>query len=347
MKASATVSENRKEYAILIVLGCGLLAVAALALVGGRYAVSLETAGELIRLRLFGGAVPEALRQADAVLFSIRLPRILLAILVGAALAVSGAVYQGIFRNPLVSPDILGVSSGAGVGASLAILLEWPTLALHLTAFGFGLGTVMLVMLTARLVGRDSHLLIMILAGVVISSFFTAIGSLLKYIASTDQTLAAVVLWLMGSLARSGAWNNVLILAVVLAVGVTPLFLLRWRINVLSFGDEEAKAMGVNVRRLQVVVIVCATLLTASSVALCGLVGWVGLIIPHIARFMVGPNFTLLLPVALGGGGLFLLLTDSVIRVLLPWELPVGILLSCMGAPFFLYILWRRRMEWT
>jgi iron complex transport system permease protein len=337
----------RKETMILLVLGGALLAAAALALAGGRYAVPLETACELFRLRLSGGEVPEALRQANAVVFSIRLPRILLAVLVGAALAVSGAVYQGIFRNPLVSPDILGVSSGAGVGASLAIFLEWPTLALHLTAFGFGLLTVLLVMLTARLVGRGSRLLIMILAGVVISSFFTAIGSLLKYMASTDQTLSAVVLWLMGSLARSGAWDNVLILAVALAVGVTPLFLLRWRINVLSFGDEEARAMGVNVKRLQGVVILCATLLTASSVALCGLIGWVGLIIPHIARFMIGPNFGILLPVALGAGGLFLLLTDSVIRVLLPWELPVGILLSCLGAPFFLYILWRRRTEWT
>jgi iron complex transport system permease protein len=299
------------------------------------------------KLRLTGGAVPAGLGPADAVLFSIRLPRVALAVLVGAALSTSGAAYQGLFRNPMVSPDILGVSSGAGVGASLAIIWGWPTPLLHAAAFAFGLGAVGLVLVVTRLVGRGGSLLVMILVGVVVSSLFSALGALIKYMTSNEQSLIALVLWLMGSLARAGSWPSLMILALVITAGAVPLFLLRWKLNALSFGEDEARAVGVNVERLKLAVVVCGTLMTASAVALCGLIGWVGLIIPHMARFLVGPNFRALLPVTMLGGGLFLLLVDSAVRLALPGEMPIGILTAIIGAPMFVYLLARGRQEWN
>ncbi len=331
----------------MIALAAGLLATVVAVLMFGRYSISFNDLVTLFGLRLAGGEIPAELRQADAVLFTIRLPRVALAILVGAALSASGAVYQGLFRNPMVSPDILGVSSGAGVGASLAIIWGWPTPLLHAAAFAFGLGAVCLVLAITRLVGRDNSLLIMILVGVVVSALFSSIGSLIKYMTSNEQSLIALVLWLMGSLAKAGSWSSLMILALMTLAGAGPLFLLRWKLNALAFGEEEARAVGVNVERLKLATVVCGTLLTASAVALCGLIGWVGLIIPHLARFLVGPNFRALLPVTMLGGGLFLLLVDSLVRLALPGEVPIGILTAIIGAPLFVYLLARGRREWN
>ncbi|MDR0882796.1 MAG: iron ABC transporter permease [Candidatus Adiutrix sp.] len=330
---------------LLLAGGLGLTALAALA--WGRYQIPLTTMRELASLKLSQADIPPELTRPATVLFNIRLPRILLAFLVGGALSVSGAAYQSLFRNPMVAPDILGVSSGAGVGASLAIVWGWPTAALHLTAFLFGLGAVAIVLTVTRAVGRGGSLVVLILVGVVVSSLFSAVGSFIKYLNTDDQSLAVIVLWLMGSLAKAGAWINLPIMLGVTVLGILPLFLTRWQINTLAFGEEEARAMGVDVRRLRLIIVISATLLTASAVALCGLIGWVGLIIPHLARFLVGPNFRDLLPVTFLGGGLFMLLVDSVVRLALPGEMPVGIVTSVVGAPLFIYILCRSRKEWT
>jgi ABC-type Fe3+-siderophore transport system, permease component len=341
--------DHRREVAVLLGLALALLAAMLLSLVFGRFSIPLTTVLDVARHHLTGFPLEPEQVQAGVVITSVRLPRICLAVLVGAALSVSGAAYQGLFRNPMVSPDVLGVSSGAGAGASLAILWGWPSLGIQALAFAFGLGAVTMVMFVARVVGRGggNSILILILAGIVISALFSALGSLVKYLGASDTQLMEMVLWLLGSLARTGAWSSVLIVLAALIVGALPLYLLRWKINAMSFGEEEARALGVNVGRLRLIIIICATLLTASAVSLCGLIGWVGLIIPHLSRFLVGPNHRILLPTAMLGGGLFMLIADNFARVIVRGELPIGILTAFIGAPLFIYILCRSRKDWA
>ena len=286
--------------------------------------------------------------QALYVLTVIRIPRLLLSLMAGGSLAVSGAAYQGLLRNPMISPDILGVSSGASTGAILCLLLGASLWVMQGVAFAFGLGAVAIVLLLGRLSGRgSSKLLVLVLAGVVISPIFSAFTSLIKYIADSNDKLPAIVFWLMGSFARSSNWNSLLVLAVAMALGSVPLMLLRHRMNVLSFGEEEAQTMGVDVRRTRLIIICCATVLTAATVTLCGNIGWVGLILPHLMRLIVGPDYRYLLPSCLLAGGLFMLLVDNTVRLLLPGEMPVGIVTSLIGAPLFIYLLFQGRRDWV
>jgi iron complex transport system permease protein len=333
----------------LFFLALGLLALTALGAVRGRVEFLLSDLWILVKAHLWGPALPDspAYRQMEVVVFSIRLPRIFLSILVGGALSVSGAVYQNLFRNPMVAPDILGVSSGAGVGASLAIVIGFPSPLIHLTAFVFGLSAVFLVVTISQIAGHNRSLVVMILVGVVVSSLFSAFGSFLKYISSDDQSLTNIVLWLMGSFAQASSWTNVLILLGVTILAYIPLFFVSYRINALAFGEEEASSMGVNVSGLKIIIILCATLMTATATAICGLIGWVGLLIPHLCRFIVGPNFQILLPTSLLAGGLFMLLVDSLVRLVFPGEMPVGIITSLAGAPLFIYVLCRSTLKWN
>ena len=286
----------------------------------------------------------EVQSQNYAVLMLIRIPRVIFAVLVGAALASSGAVYQGLFRNPLVSPDILGVSSGAAVGASIAIILSFNNIGVQAMAFGFGLAAVFLVVFISSLIAKGRiNLLVMVLTGVVISSLFGAFSSLLKFLADSEDKLPEITFWLMGSLARTGGYENLSVLLVVVCVALVPLFLLRYKLNALSFGEEEARAMGLNVKVYNFIIIVCATLLTATCVAFCGIVGWVGLVVPHIVRFIVGANFITLLPASMLVGGLFLLIVDSLARSMLASEIPLGVLTSLLGAPLFIYLLYKSK----
>ncbi|WP_221688623.1 FecCD family ABC transporter permease [Gordonibacter massiliensis (ex Traore et al. 2017)] len=334
-----------RERAVMAGLAVALVALVAVSLTVGTYDVSLPEMGRVLWDWLTGSST--AHDKATVVLLTIRAPRILLAALVGAALAASGAAYQGMFRNPMVSPDILGVSNGAAVGAALALLLGLPSLVVHGLSFVCGLGAVLLVMAVARAVGKGGNTLtLMILAGVVMSSTFSALLSLVKYVADPDDALPQITYWLMGSFARSGNDVNVLVLAAILVVGGGALLLMRWRINALSFGEEEARTLGVDVKRTRTVVILAATLLTSATVCLCGTIGWVGLIIPHIVRLVVGPNFRALLPVSLLGGACFMLLVDDVARIIVPGELPVGVLTALIGAPLFIYMLVKGRKEW-
>lgn len=286
----------------------------------------------------------EVQSQNYAVLMLIRIPRVIFAVLVGAALASSGAVYQGLFRNPLVSPDILGVSSGAAVGASIAIILSFNNIGVQAMAFGFGLAAVFLVVFISSLIAKGRiNLLVMVLTGVVISSLFGAFSSLLKFLADSEDKLPEITFWLMGSLARTGGYENLSVLLIVVCVALVPLFLLRYKLNALSFGEEEARAMGLNVKVYNFIIIVCATLLTATCVAFCGIVGWVGLVVPHIVRFIVGANFITLLPASMLVGGLFLLVVDSLARSMLASEIPLGVLTSLLGAPLFIYLLYKSK----
>ena len=282
----------------------------------------------------------------DTVLFEVRLPRVFAAVLVGAAIAAAGAAYQTLFRNPLVSPDILGVSTGAGLGAVLGIFLSLPVVGIQLAAFVVGLATVGLVYAIASVVHGREPILVLVLAGVVVGSLAGAAISLLKILADPYDQLPAIVFWLLGSLSaiRKGeVWTA----APLVLLGLVPLILLRWRINVLSLGDEEAKALGVEAGRLRLLVVTAATLMTASVVAISGVIGWVGLVIPHIARMMVGPSFDRLLPTAMLLGASYLLLVDTLARTMARIEVPIGILTAVIGAPFFLWLLARGREGWS
>lgn len=295
----------------------------------------------------FGLCDPVEDARAETVVFVVRLPRILLAALVGAALAVSGAAYQGLFKNPMVSPDILGVSSGAGVGAAFAILIGLSSLGVQVLAFVGGVLAVLLVTTIAKAFTKSGNaLVVMILAGTVISSVFSALTSLIKYVADPDDKLPAITYWLMGSFARSGVSSSVWLMAGVVLVAGGLLMLMRWQINVMAFGEEEARVMGVNVKRSRSLVILASTLLTSVAVCLSGTIGWVGLIIPHITRLATGPNYRSLVPLSMLGGACFMVFVDDVARTVTNGELPVGILTALIGAPLFIYMLVKGRKEW-
>lgn len=319
-----------------------ILSIAA-AMMTGAYPVTLD--GALSSLaRLWSGDGPQT--AEERVLLSIRGPRVVAGILVGAALASAGVVYQGLFRNPLVSPDILGVSAGAGLGAALGIFLSLPLAAIQGLAFAGGLATVGLVYMIANAVrGRDPTL-VLVLGGVVVGALAGAAISLLKILADPYDQLPAITFWLLGSLASTRGAEITGALPAVL-IGLAPLILLRWRINVLSLGDEEARSLGIEAGRVRAVVIAAATLMTASVVAISGVIGWVGLVIPHIARMIVGPNFERLLPAAMLMGASYLLLVDVLARSIARIEVPIGILTAVVGAPFFLWLLWRGRHGWS
>jgi iron complex transport system permease protein len=313
----------------------------------GRFGLPPNTILRVFIARLLDGGPDSSLIQADNVLFIIRLPRIFLTILVGASLSLAGAAYQSLFKNPLVSPDILGVTSGAGMGAALGILLGLFATGIHLISFSFGIVTVIIVLSLSRMGdnGRNATV-VLILTGTIMNAFFVSIISFIKYVADSDNKLPEITFWLMGSFARSGNSRNVFIMLFVFLLGGLPLFLLRWKINVLSFGDEEARSLGVNTRQIRTVIILCATLLTATAVSFCGIIQWVGLIIPHISRLLVGPDNQRLFPVAVLGGGLFMLIVDDFARAIIPGELPVGVLTAFIGAPLFLYMLLKGKKEW-
>ncbi len=279
------------------------------------------------------------------VVMTIRLPRIFAAILVGAALSLAGGAFQGLFRNPLVSPDILGVSAGAGFGAALAILLSGDKFMIQVFAFCFALISVTIVYSVSKVV-KGNRTLSLVLAGLAISSLFSASLSLMEYIADPTDQLPTIIYWLMGSLA-SLTPPDVLVAAIPLVTGAVILLLMRWRFNVLAMGEEEAQALGVNVGQIRIIIVICCTLMSASAVCLSGIIGWVGLVIPHISRLLVGPDHKRLLPVCLLLGACYLLLIDDIARTASSLEIPLGILTAMIGAPFFLYMLSRRGKGWA
>lgn len=326
-----------KRYARrFAVLGAVFLAVLLGSLLLGRYALSPGQLVHMLWTRITGGAADWPISD-DKVVFAVRLPRVAAAALVGAALAVSGAAYQGMFRNPMVSPDILGASTGAGFGAAVAILLGAGYFGISAAAFCCGLLAVAAAWLVSRLSKADQAVAL-ILAGMMISSLFSAGTSFVKLVADTQQQLPAITYWLMGSLS-SIKDKDVVFLAIPVALGMIPLFFLRWRMNLLTVGEEEAQSMGVNTRRLRGAVIVCATLLTSASVAVSGMIGWVGLVIPHFCRMLFGYDYRRLIPAGALFGAAFLLAVDGIARLVTTGELPLGILTAFVGAPLFLYLI--------
>lgn len=310
----------------------------------GRYSIPLGQLLNIMAAKVLP-ITPTWPSTMETVVFHVRLPRMLAAMLVGAALATAGAAYQGMFKNPLVSPDILGASAGASFGAALAIHLSMGIAGVQISSFLFGLLAVGLTwMLSSRI--RQNQTLILVLAGILIGTLFSSGTALLKYMADPYDKLPAITFWLMGSLAAIAPRDVWTALAPVL-IGTVPLYLLRWRLNVLSLDEEEACSLGLDTERLRLIVIFCSTLATAASVAISGVIGWVGLIIPHLARMVVGPNYRELLPAAILIGSAYLMLVDDLARVLTSVEVPLGILTSIIGAPFFLYILLNARRGWV
>jgi iron complex transport system permease protein len=310
----------------------------------GRYPVSLSELFTLLGAKLIGASSTMP-ANVETVILQVRGPRVLAALLVGASLAAAGTAYQGMFRNPLVSPDILGVSSGAALGAVLAIFLSLDVVMVQLFAFAGGLAAVGLVYgVGARMRGHDP-LLALVLTGVVIGTLLGSAIALLKYLADPYNQLPAITYWLLGSLA-SIAPRDLASAAPLALVGLAPMVLLRWRMNLLALPDDEARALGVNTARLRLLIVAAATLMTATAVAISGIIGWVGLLIPHAARLLVGPDFGRLLPLAMLLGAAFLLAVDTLGRTVATIEIPPGVLTALLGTPFFLWLFAVSRRRW-
>lgn len=335
--------KSSKSYTLLwLILSALVVAVFLLSLTVGKYQVGTFEVCQI----LFQKIVPFERTWsplAENMILQVRLPRILAAMVVGAALAVSGAVFQGIFRNPLASPYTLGVSNGAGFGAALAILMFNSSYAIQSFAMFFSL---VAVGLTFSLSYKAKNSTItLVLGGIIVGSLFSALISLIKFVADPFEKLPAIVFWLMGSLASLNVdLFKTSLLFFIFFIGI--IWLYRWRLNVLSLGDEEAKSFGVDVRRDRIIIIICCSFLTAAAVSISGIIGWVGLVIPHIGRMLVGPDFRKLLPVCILLGSAYLLLIDDLCRTLMTVEIPLGVITAIVGTPLFAYFMLSEKVNW-
>ena len=325
----------------LIVLAAGLV----VAFTIGRYPVSLAELLDVLWSRALGRA-PSAPAAVENVVLLVRGPRVMAALLVGSALAVAGTAFQGLFRNPLVSPDILGASSGAALGAVIGIFFSLGIFGIELLAFVGGLAAVAAVYMIGSMLRSRDPILVLVLAGVVIGALLGAGVGLVKYLADPYNQLPAMTFWLLGSLAATSV-SDLLPLLGPVAVGTIVLVALRWRMNVMSLPDEEARALGVSTGPLRIAIVAAATLVTSASVATSGIIGWIGLVVPHLARALVGPDFPRLLPASALLGGGFLLLIDTLARTAAPVEIPLGILTAVIGTPFFIWLLADMQRSWS
>lgn len=325
---------------LVLILSTGVLGLIALCV--GRYYVSPANALKILLSPLTAMEVTWTQTDYNVVML-LRLPRIITAFLVGSALSLSGATFQGIFKNPLVSPDLLGVSSGATVGAALAILMGLGSIGIQGAAFGFGILAVSLTMLIPTIL-RKSSTLMLVLSGIIVGGFMNSILGLMKYMADPETELADITYWTLGSISKVDP-EVLRVVAPIIIVTSLVLIGMRWRINVLSLGDQEARTMGVNVRMERTLMILSATLLTAGAVCLSGTIGWIGLVIPHLSRLLVGNNHSRLIPVTVVIGAAFLIIVDTLARTLTGGEIPLGILTGFIGAPFFTWILFKKRMD--
>ena len=335
---------SQKSYRlIMLFLTVALVATSVIALCVGRYSINPAEAfgafaSYLHKIAAKTGEKPTAMEN---VVFVLRIPRILGAIVIGAALSLSGAVYQSVFKNPLVSPDILGVSSGASVGAATAILLGGSLLSMQILAFIIGLGAVLLSTAIPKLLRNNSNLML-VLSGTIVGGFMCSILGVLKFVAEEDTELSSIIYWQMGSV-QSVKMDTLLYVAPIFLAGAVILILLSWQLNILSFGENEAKTLGVNLKLLRGVTIVISSMLTASAVSISGTIGWIGLIIPHLGRLCVGSDNTKMIPCAMMMGGLFLLVMDTIARTVTSLEVPLSILTGLIGAPIYAWLLWKQK----
>lgn len=337
-------AQDRRGAFMLVAASGGLVVLAIACMMIGKYPLTAREVIAALATPFTGvGSVDQT---TLTVVFNVRLPRVLAAIIVGSALAASGATYQGLFRNPLVSPDILGVSAGASLGAVIGIFLSLSVPAIQLVSFAGGLAAVSAVYAIGGLIRGRDPVLTLVLAGVAIGALVGAGISLIKILADPYDQLPAITYWLLGSLASVTSADLGFVLPGVL-IGSVALHVLRWRINLLSLGEDEARALGVETRRLRPVLVVAATVMTSAVVSITGVIGWIGLVVPHVVRMLVGPDFRRMLPASMLLGAAFLLVIDLLARSVALTEIPLGILTAVVGAPFFLGLLARGRTGWA
>ena len=334
------MSSQNKYLVIFFCLLVFLALTVLVSLMTGRYML-MPT--QVINI-LSNGNSAAAFDMESAVIWNLRIPRILLNILVGGALAIAGTVFQGIFRNPLVSPDILGVSSGAAFGAALGILISGINIYATGFALIFGIVSVCLTYSLARLRNQITSLSL-VLSVMIVSAIFGALIALIKYVADPYDKLPAITYWLMGSFSTA-SYENVSLVSIPIIFGCAVLYFLRWKINILSMGDEEATALGVNPFKLRLIIIAMATLITAACVTITGIIGWVGLVIPHICRMLIGVDHQKLLPISIIVGAIFMIIVDLIARSAIAAEIPIGIITALVGAPFFACLFYRTRGDW-
>jgi len=329
----------------MAVAGAILVASLLAAFAIGHYPVSLADVFHVLAAKITGHA-PDVSPVVENVIWQVRGPRVIAAVLVGAALAVAGTAFQGLFRNPLVSPDILGASSGAALGAVLGIYFSLGIFAIQGLAFVGGLVAVAAVYLIGSMVRARDPILVLVLTGVVVGAFLGAGVGLVKYLADPYNQLPAMTFWLLGSLAATSVADLMPLFGPV-AIGTLVLIALRWRMNVMSLPEEEARALGVPTGPLRIAIVAAATLVTSASVATAGVIGWIGLVVPHLARTLVGPDFARLIPAAALLGGGFLLAIDTLARSTAVIEIPLGILTAVVGTPFFIWLLASVSKTWS
>lgn len=322
---------------IVLTLSLALAALCVISISIGRYQIAPATVLKILASK-FTGAERDWPERLETVVCKIRVPRVIAAMTVGAGLSMSAAILQSMFQNPLVSPFILGVSSGAGFGAAVAILLEMNRFALHLMVFAGGVIAVTLTCLFGRESGCGNSKMTLVLSGVIVGGFFTSLISALKYMADPYTKLPEIVFWLMGSLAHVTN-ENLLWISPMIIFPMGVLYFYRWRFNILALGEYEAKSLGENTDRLKMIGIVFTTMLVSATVAMSGIIGWAGLVVANSARMIAGPNLVRLVPVSALAGAIYLLLIDDMARCLASVEIPLGILTSLVGAPIFIYIL--------
>ncbi|MDA5635927.1 iron ABC transporter permease [Agrobacterium sp. ST15.16.024] len=340
----ASVLPHGRGRSWILIIGISLVAVlAVISMMIGKYGSGPTPLIEATQ-SLFTGNSQDPLLAT--VFWNVRLPRVLAAIVIGGALAAAGVTFQGLFRNPLVSPDLLGVSVGASLGAVLGIFLSMPFLLIQGLAFAFGLAAVSLVYIIGGMIRARDPVLTLVLVGIAVQALIGAGISLLKILADPYDQLPAITYWLLGSMTAITRTEVLSILPAVV-IGVLPMVLLRWRMNVMTLGEDEARSLGVDTRIVRLALIAGATLVTAATVSVTGVVGWVGLIIPHIARMLVGPDFRRLLPASILCGSAFLLVVDMLARSVASIEIPLSILTAAVGAPFFLWLLIATRKGWS
>lgn len=335
------MKKNIKAFILIMVV----LIITVLAALGqGQYEIGLQKLWKVILLK-FTNTSDETLSTASLVLWSVRLPRVIMAILAGSALSVAGAVFQGLMRNPLVSPSILGVSSGASFGAAMAIFLNVKTaFTVELFALVWGLAA---VIIAYKIGSRGlNSITTLVLSGVIVSAIFSAGLSFMMYQADPYEQLPAIVFWTMGGLNKI-LWANVFRASIIIIIGLIVIYIFRWRLNLLALGDEEALSMGVNIKTARALYVIFATVIVAAATASCGTIGWVGLVVPHMARIIIGPDHDVLIPFSALLGGVFMLIMDTVVRNLPGGELPISIITSFLGAPFLAYLLIKQnRQDW-
>lgn len=345
-KMESEVIEKRISTWQWLLMAIIPLSLLFLSLFLGRYVIPPKQVFQILANKILGfHFIPTWTSSAETVILQVRLPRAIMAALVGAGLSMSGSAFQGMFQNPLVSPFILGVSAGASFGAAVGLVLELPVLAVQGLAFLFGILAVGIAYFLAHIY-KATPILMLVLSGMVVSAFFQAMLSLIKFIADDEEKLPAITFWLMGSLGSIKV-KDLAIAVVPISISMAILFLLRWKLNVLSMGDRESRSLGVNNELIKAVIIITTTVITSVAVAFSGIIGWVGQVIPHFCRMIVGPDHRVLIPATMLVGAAYLILIDNFCRLLTANEIPLGILTAVVGAPVFAYLLRKTKGGWN